>query len=911
MNIFKKDFDKTNAIIAFGVFLVSFIVYALTVQRSFSFWDCGEFVASSYILGIPHPPGTPLFILLGRLMSIIPFVEDISYRINYLSVITSSFTAMISYLITVKIVSYFFKYNNDKSFGKLISYIGGIAGGFFVAFGRTNWSNSVEAEVYGLALALSVLIIYLTIHFFEIRNSLNAKKIMIMVFYLGLLGIGAHMTVYLVMPVCAIFFILKGDTTKKDWLYVCGFFIIEILMILLFSNGLGAGLFKMFSVGLGLGLVLLLYKKIDWPILIAVVSVSSVMMSFSLYFKITLISIVIIILMALLAKKRNIIFDWKTALMIILVGVIGISIHLYVPIRSELNPRIDENNPSRSWQTFVDFLDRKQYGQTSMIDRMFNRRGSFENQFGRHPNMGFWSYFEEQYSSGGWNFILPFFILGIIGMVTAIKKRLEIGLPFMTIFILSSIGLILYMNFADGTKYDFATSDAYLEVRNRDYFFTPAFVLFGIAMGIGVSTVMMYLRDKFSQNVNLKKIIVYSSTILVLLPSFSLAHNYNANDRSKNNIPYVYAKNILDSCEQNAILFTAGDNDTFPLWCIQEVYNYRKDVVVVNLSLLNTDWYVEQMKNRYNVPISLTDEQILWYPYEFRPGRFGYRPKVPFNDRPRKRKTFLNPNGFGGKLVRVQDMMVDEIVIENKWRRPIHFISTPYAESPLNLRDHIVTTGLVHTLVADPQTSVDVNKGYDLYMNTYSYDGFGDGKIYRDDNATGVFIGVGINGVRLFDELIREGDTTRAMDIANKLMNDYPEYWQIYTIVAGMYDQLGDSTKAEETLVRLRDTLTDFRKYNSENLFYLQDLGLVTVLLGQRLNDQAQIDEGLTMLWQAFDANANSSYAFRKLITVLSQLERYTDMNIAAKKFAEYKINLTDPLVQRLLGIAPQGAIDQ
>jgi hypothetical protein len=799
---------------------------------------------------------------------------------------------MISYLITVKIVSYFFK-DGDVSYRRLISYIGGIAGGLFVAFGRTNWANSVEAEVYGLALALSVLIVYLSIYFFENKGTLSAQKIMIMIFYLGLLGIGVHMTVYLVMPVCAIFLILNNEATKRDYLYLCGFFIIEIIMILLFSNGLGADLFKMFSVGLGLGLLILIYRKINWAIIIAVVSVSSVMMSFSLYFKITLISIAIIILMALLANRRNIMFEWKTALMIIMVGIIGISIHLYVPIRSELNPRIDENNPSRSWQTFVDFLDRKQYGQTCMIDRRFKRRGSLEKQFGRHPNMGFWSYFEEQYSSGGWNFIIPFFLLGIIGMVTAIKKRLEIGLPFMTIFILSSVGLILYMNFADGTRYDFVTSDAYLEVRNRDYFFTPAFV------------------DKFTQKPKIKKIIVYASTVLVLLPSFSLAHNYTANDRSENNIPYIYAKNILDSCEENAILFTAGDNDTFPLWCIQEVYDYRKDVTVVNLSLLNTDWYVEQMKNRHNVPISLTDEQILWYPYEYRPGRFAYRPKVQFNDRPRKRKTYLSPSGFGGRFVKVQDMMVDEIIIENKWQRPIHFISMPYAESPLNLRDHIVTTGMVNTLVAERQTSVDVDKGYDLYMNTYSYDGFGNGDVYRDDNATGVFIGVGINGVRLFDELIRVGDTTRALDIANKMMDNYPEYWQIYTIVAGMYDQMGDSTKAEESLIRLRDVLIDNRKTNPENLFYQQDLGLVKVLLGQRKNDQAKIDEGLTILWKAFEANANSSYGFRKLITVLSQLERYSEMNEAAKKFAEYKINLRDPLVQRLLGIVPQEGVGQ
>ena len=170
-----NGFDKTNALLAALVFLVSFVVYALTVQHSLSFWDCGEFIACSYILGIPHPPGTPLFVLLGRLASLIPCVEDISYLINYLSVISSAFTAMFSYLLTVKLVGYFFNSGEKTGLNRYIAYIGGLAGGFFVAFGRTNWGNSVEAEVYGLALALSVMIVWLTLRYFEQRGTVGAS----------------------------------------------------------------------------------------------------------------------------------------------------------------------------------------------------------------------------------------------------------------------------------------------------------------------------------------------------------------------------------------------------------------------------------------------------------------------------------------------------------------------------------------------------------------------------------------------------------------------------------------------------------------------------------------------------------------------------------------------------------------
>ena len=154
-----------------------------------------------------------------------------------------------------------------------------------------------------------------------------------------------------------------------------------------------------------------------------------------------------------------------------------------------------------------------------MTERMFKRRGSWSNQFGRHPHMGFWSYFEEQYSKAGWSFIIPFFTLGMIGMVVAIRKRLEIGLPFFTLFLLCSVGLILYMNFADGTKFDVVTGDAYLEVRNRDYFFTPAFVFFGIAIGMGISAVMQMVKDKVSAS--RPKLIKHAVVISSLLVSSS------------------------------------------------------------------------------------------------------------------------------------------------------------------------------------------------------------------------------------------------------------------------------------------------------------------------------------------------------------------------------------------------------
>ena len=264
--------------------------------------------------------------------------------------------------------------------------------------------------------------------------------------------------------------------------------------MIVFANGRGTPQAFLAITGvLGVGLLLILWRRINWAIVIAVATSSSLMLDFSTYFKMIPIGAGVLIVLALLAPAATLghtVEDRPGDPGDRLPRDLGPRLH---PGALRAEPADRREQPlARDWRTFMNYLDRKQYGQMSMIDRMFERRGAWSNQFGRHPHMGFWSYFEEQYSSANW-FVIPFFALGLIGLVTAIYKRLEIGLPFFTLFLLVSVGLILYMNFADGTKYNFQTGDAYMEVRNRDYFFTPAFVFFGIAMGMGIGAVMKFV----------------------------------------------------------------------------------------------------------------------------------------------------------------------------------------------------------------------------------------------------------------------------------------------------------------------------------------------------------------------------------------------------------------------------------
>ena len=903
VNVSKNhQFDRTNAIFAGLVFLGSFIVYAMTVQRSFSFWDCGEMIASSVILGIPHPPGFPLLVMISRIFAVIPFVEDISYRVNYVSVVSSALTALFSYLIAVRLIRLFHGDQGNELLNRIAAYAGGVAGGFFVAFSATNWGNSVEAETYALSLAFSTAIFWLTLIYHERRDEPGSTKIMILAMYLAVLGIGVHMTVFLVVPICAIFFIFNNRAVPRDYLLICLFALIELFLIVVFSNGRGGPtVFKFVSVMLGIVLLVSLYRKIRWGVLIAIAATSSLMISFSLYFWALPAGVLAVLLLGFLSQRYGWDVQWRTALAILLVGFLGLSVHVFVPIRSALNPRIDENHPSRNWQTFVDFLDRKQYGQQSMVDRMFERRGEWSNQFGRHANMGFWSYFEKQYSgSGGWGFA-PFFVLGLLGAVVAIRKRVEIGLPFLTLIILASVGLILYMNFADGTMYNPMREDAYLEVRNRDYFFTPAFVFFGISMGLGVAAVLKYVREAFAES-SLLRPAVYVTSLLGLLPVVSLASNYHPNDRSRNFLPLTYAKSLLDGCAKDAILFTVGDNDTFPVWCLQEAYNYRKDIRVVNLSLLNTDWYVAQMKNQYGVPISLTDKQILWNPYELPGGQMTLRPEESFADRPRRRMTYMHPQ-FSG--IATQDLMVDEIVIENRWRYPMYFSAPPYAESPLNLRDHAVHDGQLYRLERDPGGKlVDVDHSYELLMNVYSFEGMQNSEVFRDDNATGIFAGVAISFARPVEELLAQGDTTRAEALMNHLTDILPEFWQSYISLSELALARGDTARSIALYQKLHDTLTAYLKTNPESQYYLQDLGTAKFELGRMTGNAMMKDDGLRLLRQGWAIDMNSGLAFRKLVMPLGQSGLNSEVIEAARQYAAYKRNRTDPLLQNILGIS-------
>ncbi|HUU44474.1 MAG TPA: DUF2723 domain-containing protein, partial [Acidobacteriota bacterium] len=175
--------DPVLGVIGVIVFLFSLVVYLLTVQRTLPFWDCGEFIACSYILGVPHPPGTPLFMLIGRIFSILPLASDISFRVNLLSPISGALAATMAYFVLARLITLWSgdSYPNT-SLGlseKLAVYAGSFSGALLFAFGTTNWSNAVEAEVYGLAMFLMMALIWLTLVWAAHRHEPQSDRYLI------------------------------------------------------------------------------------------------------------------------------------------------------------------------------------------------------------------------------------------------------------------------------------------------------------------------------------------------------------------------------------------------------------------------------------------------------------------------------------------------------------------------------------------------------------------------------------------------------------------------------------------------------------------------------------------------------------------------------------------------------------
>lgn len=958
-----KGIDRTNALVALGVWLVGIVVYLKTMAPTVTFWDCGEFIAVSYILGIPHPPGTPLYVLVGKFFTFNPFISEPSARINFLSVFSSSFTTLFTYLCGVRLLRYWVADRQDL-YSKITLYAGAAAGALFFAWSKTHWNNSTEAEVYGLSMLMFMAAVWLAFKYYETSDQSAADRIMLAIVYIAFLGIGVHMTTFLVLPILALFFILKKGTPVRFWFIAATLLILELFLIFALSSrpnevsiylplfvvfivylmylmsvpsmprlllyiagawlvasvpilgsistlirsgggsattpastllnvigGVGfAGLFilglialftylkqrnssqevpepelataaafvlvasvmaglllagmrgyntfLMLSVFLMGGTGLLLWKYIRWPVLIAIAGVSLVMIGIYPFIWGTIIAAAIVLVMGLLFN----VVGWRAALLVLAMAVAGFSVQYFIWVRSAQKPYINENNPSQSWAQMRGFLERKQYGNQSMTERMFVRRASWENQFGTWRRMGYWGFFQDQYGISGRAFF-SVFILGILGLWEAIRRRSELGLALALLIIVSSIGLVLYMNFADGTRQDPVTGEDYLEVRDRDYFFTPAYVLFGLAIGLGITALIQFIRDGLAHFSGMpRRVILGALLVLFLLPSFALAGNYFECDRSKNWIAYDYARSLLSSADQNAAFFTYGDNDTFPLWCLQEAYVFRKDVRIVNLSLANTKWYIKQVQEYMNLDLGKTEKQI----DDMRP--FRTQDGLTF---------YLN------------NQVVDGVITHNRHRVPINFSITvandarKYLGRPID--PALTLTGLSWRLrdSADgQQVAVDEALAFFSDRSRFQMRGIFDTTIFKDDNQLRLPRNFSNAMLMVADSLRKARRHAEAIKLLEYGYESLPLDNELVNYLAGMYTDVG----REDGLRKL------IEKRGAGDPKWL------SVLLGRQLRVAKKYQQAEATLNQVFLSDPKYRAAYEELLMLYNEQENYSSL---------------------------------
>ena len=720
-----NNYIRLNRIIALLIFIVTFIVYFDTMAPTVSYWDCGEFIAVSHTLGVPHPPGSPFFLLMGRIFSMLPFNEDIAFRVNVISPLVSALAVMLLYLSTVKVITHWRGRVNNIT-DVMIVFGGAAVGALTFAFTDSHWFNAVEAEVYAFSTFFTAIVVWLILLWNEKADQEGHERYILIIAYMIGLATGLHLLNLLAIPFVTL--IIYFRKYKVEWQSFGINVVITAVIFFVIHNGIIKGLPKMAAGFLDVGgtvfLILSVFGLMVWAIM----------------------------------NKQHIISVATTSIVLILIGY---STYTMIFIRSNQDPTIDENDPE-TVKAMISYLEREQYGSVGQFPRRFRGLRQMYEVVGAPANNGsyssrqkaqyrktdmdkqwdfFWNYqikkmynryFLWQFAGRGpstgegvtpmgansredgvdWSqFGLPLaFIIGILGMLYHGSKDQRMSFSVMSLFLLTGYAIILYLNQDDP------------QPRERDYSYVGSFFAFSIWIGAGVAAIGEFIEKKISNNEVRKRLISITIILITLfMPAVMLSVNYHSHDRSGNYVAWDYSYNILQSVGPNGILFTNGDNDTFPLWYLQEVENVRKDVAVVNLSLLNTPWYIKQWKEarpKETKFINLSDNQV--DAITSRLQRWEEKKvQVPVKNDPKNSDGFiewtLKPT-FAGQALRVQDIMILRIIKDAGWRVPIYFAVTVSQSNRIGLDSYLDMQGLTFELKSHKTSPVAQDMMYKNLM---------------------------------------------------------------------------------------------------------------------------------------------------------------------------------------------------
>ncbi|ASB49222.1 glycosyltransferase family 117 protein [Alkalitalea saponilacus] len=957
-------YSRYNSIFGWLAFLVAAVVYTLTLEPTASFWDCSERITAAYKMQIPHPPGAPFFMLMGRFFSLFaPDVSYVAYTINLMSAMAGAFTiAFLFWSITHLAKKIVLKseeaYNEPWRIWSVIA--AGFVGAMAYTFSDSFWFVAVEAEAYATSSMFTAIVFWAILKWESIADEPHANRWLILIAYLIGLSIGVHLLNLLAIPaIVMVYYYKKYEVTRKNSLIalLTSFAILGFILYIIIPGTIKvAGWFELLfvnSFGLSFNSGLIFYTVALFGAL-----------AYGVYYT--------------YVKQKAALNFILTAITVILMGYTS---YATIIIRSSANPPMDQNSPDNVF-ALRSYLNREQYGDsplfygqyynspldwdamesekgrpvyarigdryevidhrrkhrfdsrtTTFFPRMHSRdarhieeykqwaningrRMTVQDQTGApttiqlptffenltffvryQVNFMYFRYFMWNFSGrqndmqghgevhkGNWitgisaidnwmygdqeilpdsyknnpgrnkYYMLPL-ILGIIGLLYQYgsgKKGKRDFWVVMLLFFFTGLAIVIFLN------------QTPLQPRERDYSYVGSFYAFSIWIGLGVLAIIDGFRRFLPA---MPAVAAGTLAVLVLVPANMAKENWNDHDRSGRTIARDLAFNYLNTVGENGVIFTMGDNDTFPLWYAQEVEGVRTDVRVCNLSYLQTDWYIDQMKRQAyeSEPLNFSMEReqyilgkrdVVWLIDRIE-GYVDLKEAIRFlaSESPRSKqipnysgriehlpsKSFTIPadwrkvveNGMVGERhanlidslmfidlnkerLMKNEVMVLDLLAHNDWERPIYFAVTVGSDNYVGLQDYFQLEGFAYQIVPIRTKSVDGQFGrvdtdrmFNNVMNEFIFDGWNDPSVYLDENHRRMGVNIRNNLSRLASALIEEGRDEEALAVLDKTMNMLPpsrlphNYFSLF--IADSYYQIGEIEKADEVIRGLKE----------------------------------------------------------------------------------------------------------
>ncbi len=966
-----KNFKTSNNIVGWLVFAIATITYFLTIEPTASWWDCGEYIATAYKLQVGHPPGAPLFQLLGRFFSLFAFgdTSHVALMVNIMSALSSSFTILfLFWTITMLAEKVMVKKDEEMTRGQMYAILGsGFVGALAFSFSDSFWFSAVEGEVYAMSSLFQALVFWAILRWERIADKRSGYRWIILITYLVGLSIGVHLLNLLAIPAIAyvIYFKKYRETHWKGFVFtgILSFLILAIIMYVVIPY-----VVKISSV-----FELLFVNSFGLPF-----------NSGTIFYFVVLIGLLVWGIRYTIRKKRIIL---NTVFIAFTFLLIGYSSFFMLVIRSNADTPIDENSPEDAI-SLLSYLNREQYGEwpvvygqyynapvvdykdgnpiyvkdkasgkyiitddrknskpvfdprfTTLFPRMWSNQksghramykqygnikgipiritkndGSAETRvkptFGENLRFFFtyqvghmylryfmWNFAGRQNDiesqgevdhgnwisgikfldemrlgnqddlPGNWDnpahnkfYFLPL-ILGLIGLFFQLNKSKKDTFIVFLLFFMTGLAIVIYLN-----QYPY-------QPRERDYAYAGSFYAYAIWIGLGVLGIYEFLKDRIKNH----QILAIGITVLctLLVPVIMASDGWDDHNRAGKYAARDFANNYLESCDPDAILLTNGDNDTFPLWYVQEVEGKRTDIRVVNYMLSSGAWYVHQLGRKVydseRLPLTLKPEQY----------NKGVNMYIPIIERIKDRVELKDAINFiaseneqtkvpiqGGEKINYlparkirltvdsaacvdngivppeladrivpyiewdikqnylykNDLMLLDFLATNNWERPIYFANPSSVSDVFDVDEYCHLDGIVYKfmpVIADHYIQglggILSGETYDQLVNNSVWGNLNDPDVTVDRESMRNTAIIKQNYVRLAEALVKEGKSDSAILALDTCLYYFPQEkfpYDFYMLpFVEVYYAAGANEKANELVEVLVNNYQEFLDY--------------------------------------------------------------------------------------------------